>query len=70
MDSRSLSILCAGAFIGMLIIVLTAWRDHHAYPIKYNCGLLMGGWHPDAPKEVVEKCRKKGYPYDSSKNRN
>jgi hypothetical protein len=70
MDSRSLAILCAGAFIGMLIIVLTAWRDHQAYPIKYDCGLLMGGWHPDAPKEVVEKCRKKGYPYDSSKNRN
>ena len=63
-------IILAGVFVVLIIIVSTAWRDHHAYPVKYNCGLLIGGWHPDVPPGVVEKCRKKGYPYDSSKTRN
>jgi hypothetical protein len=60
----------AGIFMIVVILILTAWRDQQAYPIRYNCGMLMGGWHPDAPREVIEKCRKKGYPYDSSKTRN
>jgi hypothetical protein len=70
MSNRNLTFLCAGLFIGIVIIVLTAWRDHRAHPVKFNCGLLIGGWHPDAPREVIERCRKKGYPYDSSKTRN
>lgn len=68
--ARNLLILYVGAFVGLVIIVSTAWRDHRAYPVKYDCGLLIGGWHPDAPREVIEHCRKKGYPYDSSKARN
>jgi len=26
--------------------------------IKYNCDILIGGWHPDVPIKVVEECRK------------
>jgi len=25
--------------------------------IRYNCDMLIGGWHPDIPREVIEKCR-------------
>ena len=31
-------------------------------PKEYNCSqveqYLIGGWHPDIPKEVIEQCRK------------
>ena len=31
-------------------------------PTVYNCDkvekLLIGGWHPDIPQEVVQECRK------------
>jgi hypothetical protein len=23
----------------------------------YNCNVLIGGWHPDVPIKVIEKCR-------------
>jgi hypothetical protein len=25
--------------------------------IRYNCDALIGGWHPDVPREVIKKCR-------------
>lgn len=25
---------------------------------KYNCDMLIGGWHPDVPLVVQEECRK------------
>ena len=28
--------------------------------VKYDCKMLIGGWHPDVPKEVVAQCRQKG----------
>jgi hypothetical protein len=27
--------------------------------VRYNCDMLMGGWHPDVPIKVIEECRKK-----------
>jgi hypothetical protein len=26
--------------------------------VRYNCDMLIGGWHPDVPREVIDKCRK------------
>jgi hypothetical protein len=26
--------------------------------IRYDCDMLMGGWHPDVPTEVMNECRK------------
>lgn len=26
--------------------------------IRYNCNMLMGSWHPDVPREVIDQCRK------------
>ena len=25
--------------------------------IRYDCDMLIGGWHPDVPREVIDKCR-------------
>jgi hypothetical protein len=27
-------------------------------PVKYNCDMLIGGWHPDVPSKVIDECRK------------
>jgi len=27
--------------------------------IKYNCSMLIGGWHPDVPIKVLEECKKR-----------
>lgn len=27
--------------------------------VRYNCDMLIGGWHPDVPLKVIEECRKK-----------
>ena len=36
---------------------------HQAFDIpqvvRYNCDMLIGGWHPDVPVKVIEECRKK-----------
>ena len=50
------------------IIVLTSYRDNQT-PVRYDCTLLIGSWHPDFPPDAIEACRKKGFKYDSSKTR-
>lgn len=27
-------------------------------PVRYNCDMLIGSWHPDVPLKVIEECRK------------
>ena len=48
--------LCVYAFVSD--------QDYHELvdtvtPIKYNCDMLIGGWHPDFPPEVINECRKR-----------
>ena len=26
--------------------------------VRYNCDILLGGWHPDVPVNVIDECRK------------
>lgn len=26
--------------------------------MKYDCRLLIGGWHPDIPKQAVKQCKR------------
>jgi hypothetical protein len=52
--------------VAVTIIVLTSYRDSQM-PVKYNCELLIGSWHPDFPPDAIEACRKKGIMYDNSK---
>jgi hypothetical protein len=27
-------------------------------PVRYNCDMLIGGWHPDVPVNIINECRK------------
>jgi hypothetical protein len=47
------------------IVVLAGIRDNAILERKFDCRLLIGGWHPDVPKNAIEKCRK-GVPIDYS----
>jgi hypothetical protein len=52
----SLIFLLAGAWLFM------SNDDYHkkfdkSTTIRYNCDMLIGGWHPDVPTEVIEKCK-------------
>jgi len=52
----------------VLFLLAGAWLyvgddDYHKkfdrpQEIRYNCDMLIGGWHPDVPADVIEKCRK------------
>jgi hypothetical protein len=44
------------------VIVLTfiaAKQDKDRVTVKYNCRMLIGNWHPDFPKAVIEECKKR-----------
>jgi hypothetical protein len=44
------------------VIILTfiaVQQDNGRITIKYDCSMLMGNWHPDVPKVVVEECKRK-----------
>jgi hypothetical protein len=62
----SWSLVVVAAVISVSIIVIADLRDRNI-PVRYDCALLIGDWHPDFPKEVIEACRRKGIKYDSSK---
>ena len=42
------------------VIALTfiAAQDKDRVKVKYDCRMLMGNWHPDVPKVVVEECKR------------
>jgi len=46
---------------GIMLAVLTFWPTSKGsmVVVKYDCRMLMGGWHPDVPVRVQEECRKK-----------
>ena len=43
------------------VLLLAFWPGDKSsvVVVKYDCGMLMGGWYPDAPPAVVEECRKR-----------
>ena len=42
------------------ILVLALWpQDKTKVVVKYDCRILIGGWHPDVPVAVQEQCRKR-----------
>jgi hypothetical protein len=42
------------------ILILAFWpQDKTQVVVKYDCRVLMGGWHPDFPAKVIEECRKR-----------
>ena len=41
-------------FCGLIIYMTEVSRREEVY--KLNCELLLGGWHPDVPKDYAKLC--------------
>jgi hypothetical protein len=42
------------------IWMLAVWPNNKTEVVtKYDCRMLIGGWHPDVPAKVIEECRKR-----------
>jgi hypothetical protein len=42
-------------FIG---VVLAFYLEEPSQPTAFDCRSLIGNWHPDLPRELLEKCKK------------
>jgi hypothetical protein len=53
-------ILIGGAVfvIVVSIVFLTGMRDESIQPNRFDCRMLIGGWHPDVSPQIAEHCRK------------
>jgi hypothetical protein len=52
-------IMLSFCFLLVLGIILAAgYRDNTIPERKFDCRMLIGGWHPDVPSEVLQQCRK------------
>jgi len=40
-------------------ITLMHYTESGTITVRYNCGMLIGGWHPDIPPEVQQQCRQR-----------
>jgi hypothetical protein len=45
--------------ISLGIMLFAGVRDESIRPVKFDCRMLIGSWHPDVPQEVIKECRKK-----------
>jgi len=46
------------SFVVLLPFILVQ-QDKYSITVTYDCRMLMGNWHPDAPKAVIEECKKR-----------
>jgi hypothetical protein len=46
------------AFVIVLTCIVAA-QDKDRVTVKYDCRMLMGNWHPDVPKVVIEECKRR-----------
>jgi hypothetical protein len=44
---------------GLLALVFWPSSKGAVVVVKYDCSVLIGGWHPDVPLKVQEECRKR-----------
>ena len=45
--------------LGCLILAFWPSSNGNVVVVKYDCSMLIGGWHPDVPVKVQEECRKR-----------
>jgi hypothetical protein len=55
---RNIILITVLVTVSVAIIILTSIRDTVILERKFDCRMLIGGWHPDVPTKVIEKCRK------------
>jgi hypothetical protein len=41
--------------ICLVVFLIRNWPEEHS--ARYDCRILIGGWHPDVPPSVQEQCR-------------
>jgi hypothetical protein len=63
---RKISILDYCFVLGFLILMPLIYMsleqrnsEKRLNVITYDCRMLIGGWHPDFPPQVMEECRKR-----------
>jgi hypothetical protein len=47
------------ALFVMTLTFLLAKQDKDRVTVRYDCRVLIGGWHPDVPIVVMEECKKR-----------
>jgi len=45
--------------IGSLTLAFWPSSKGNVVVVKYDCSVLIGGWHPDVPVKIQEECRKR-----------
>jgi hypothetical protein len=53
------TIVTFGILIGVLALAFWPTDKSSVVVVKYDCRMLIGGWHPDVPVRVQEECRKR-----------
>lgn len=51
--------LTFGILLGLLTLAVWPSSKGNVVVVKYDCSMLIGGWHPDVPVKVQEECRKR-----------
>ena len=51
--------ISAGVAVTMVsFITLMHYTESRTITVRYDCRMLIGGWHPDVPTAVQQQCRK------------
>jgi hypothetical protein len=46
--------------VSMVLLLLALFSYSYSQKeVRYDCRMLIGGWHPDFPARVIEECRNK-----------
>jgi hypothetical protein len=53
------TILTFSIVLGLLTLAVWPSSKGSVIVVKYDCSMLIGGWHPDVPAKVQEECRKR-----------
>lgn len=48
-----------GIVLGILILSFWPASKGNVVVVKYDCSMLIGGWHPDVPVKVQEECKQR-----------
>jgi len=51
--------IAASIVFGLLILAVWPNIKADVVVVKYDCSMLIGGWHPDVPVKVQEECRRR-----------
>jgi hypothetical protein len=56
---KTLLIISSGMAMSLIgLVLLVYYAESTTVTVRYDCRVLMGGWHPDVPQSVQEQCRK------------